>query len=159
MSMGAWAEIIYLDCGERLNTSKESYGKYGFLLLIDLGEKTHLTTFNPLEKMEKSIKGRLWFEEKTYGFDQAFKLKTDKGWLKIVDYEHKIYLGVEHYDGSGFIRDGVIDRVDLTFEDLLLSKTKHQCKLTNKYRYDSIIRNWQKKLDKDKQEYEEKRKF
>ena len=161
MSMGAWAEKIYFECGKPLNECNGGICStdFGLLLLLDMQEKTHLTTKNPLAKLQEDAELRLHFDsilEKIPIFQTAFELDIRSSYLKI--HEHVIYFGVENSDGSGFIDTASINRVNLTYvEDL--PGTQHQCKFINESEYDSIIKNWKMILDKDKQEFEARRKF
>ena len=161
LSANAWAEKIYFDCGKPLNESRteRSNTDFGLLLLLDMQEKTHLTTKNPLAKLQEDAEWRLHFDsllEKIPMRQTAFELDIKSSYLKLL--EHAIYFGVENSDGSGFIKTASIDRVNLIYvEDL--PGTKHQCKFINESEYDSTIKNWKMKLDKDQQEFEARRKF
>ena len=162
ISTGIWSELIYVDCGKRLNECKDEICEtdFGLLLLLDLEEKTYLTTYNPLAKLQRPTELRLKWDEILIG-EGAYSLKKDKGLLKIVDSEHKIYLGFGDLlsPDSNFIREGVIDRVELTFNYLMHYKTKHQCNLTTRSQYNSKIQDWKKRLDEDRLDYEGQRKF
>ena len=161
--MGAWAEKIYLDCGgaesDLLELQLFHYPEnYGFLLFLDLDKTYFIKTNNPqyLSPWEVRVDNynKLIEQDILVGQDDLpFELVYQRGTLEQGD--PMIYLGKWSLVYGEFIKWFSINRVELIFKNIRNSNVRHMCELSNYWKYNFKIRKWQKKMDKDKREYEE----
>ena len=143
MSMGAWAEKIYLDCGgaesDLLELKVYDYKEsYGFLLFLDLDSAYFKKTNNPKynaawEHRVKRYNSLIERDMLVGQSDLPFELVYQDGTLEQGD--PIIYLGKWDLFSGEFIKRFSINRVELNFINIRRSNVVHMCELSNYWKY------------------------